>query len=193
MIKKKIESTSENDDPIAENIMVVIKANKDYIIFSVLINCMVSSNGNDRSIVIVLMRTGTANKDCKADGSENMRITFQIMERQEEGFISLNSNYDLLESNLYETIQTILADRYLELKIIEPIEFIMMHKKAVECVQSYLDNSGGGGNDADCLKILEDIDANINKVVALNKQQVIPRFSQEQESILADIVNTTNK
>ena len=89
--------TSENSDPIAENIMVVIKANKDYIIFSVLINCMVrKENTNDSdNEPIVLMRTGTANKDCKAEVSEKMSIKFQIIEREEKGFITLNRGYNL--------------------------------------------------------------------------------------------------
>ena len=119
--------TSENSDPIAENIMVVIKANKDYIIFSVLINCMVrKENTNDSdNEPIVLMRTGTANKDCKAEVSEKMSIKFQIIEREEKGFITLNPDYELLESNLYETIQTILEQRHLELTRIESIELIM--------------------------------------------------------------------
>ena len=40
-LEKIFNPTSENDDPIAENTMIAIKANTDYIIFSVLINCMV--------------------------------------------------------------------------------------------------------------------------------------------------------
>ena len=161
--QQRINLTSENNDPIAENIMVVIKANKDYIIFSVLINCMVSSNEDDRNIVIVLMRTGTANKDCKADGSEKMSITFQIMERQEKGVISLNPNYELLGSNLYEIIGTILEKRHLELKRIESIELIMMHKKAVECVQSYLDNSDSNV----CGEILSRIETSVDNLMSV--------------------------
>ena len=159
--------TSENSDPIAENIMVVIKANKDYIIFSVLINCMVrKENTNDSDnepIVIVLMRTGTANKDCKAEVSEQMSITFQIMEREDKGFITLNPDYELLESNLYETIRTILVRRHLELKRIESIELIMMHKKAVECVQSYLDNS----NSNVCGEILNRIETSVDNLMRI--------------------------
>jgi hypothetical protein len=154
---------SVNDDPIAENIMVVIKANKDYIIFSVLINCFVSSNEDNRNIVIVLMRTGIANKDCKADGSEKMSITFQIMGRQEKGFIILNTNYELLESNLYETIQTILGANKLTLIGNISIELIMMHKKAVECVQSYLDNSDSNV----CGEILRRIETSVDNLMSV--------------------------
>ena len=50
-----------------------------------------------------------------------------------------------------------------------------------------------GGNNADCLKILEDIDANIDEVVTLSKRQVISRFSEEEERILADIASKPNK
>jgi hypothetical protein len=124
---------------------------------------MVSSNEDYRNIVIVLMRTGTANKDCKADGSEKMSITFQIMERQEKGFISLNPNYELLKSNLYETIQTILAGIDSELKKIESIELIMMHKKAVECVQSYLDNSDSNV----CGEILSRIETSVDDLMSI--------------------------
>ena len=75
-----------------------------------------TNDSDNEPIVIVLMRTGTANKDCKAEVSEQMSITFQIMEREDKGFITLNPDYELLESNLYETIRTILVRRHLELK-----------------------------------------------------------------------------
>ena len=166
-LEKIFNPTSENDDPIAENTMIAIKANTDYIIFSVLINCMVrKENTNDSDnepIVIVLMRTGTANKDCKAEVSEQMSITFQIMEREDKGFITLNPDYELLESNLYETIRTILVRRHLELKRIESIELIMMHKKAVECVQSYLDNS----NSNVCGEILNRIETSVDNLMRI--------------------------
>ena len=149
---------------IAENIVTMIKENNNYIVFSVLINCNVqTAGGNNRNIVMVLLRSGIANKDCLAEGSEQMSITFQIMERQEKGFILLNQNYELLESNLYETIQTILEKRHLELTRIESIELIMMHKKAVECVQSYLDNSDSNV----CGEILSRIETSVDNLMSV--------------------------
>lgn len=120
------------------------------------------------------LRTGSGTAAKCVDHIGNLALVFQLF--SSETMTVTRVNYNDLPPQSQDKSLTV----------------VMMHKKAVECVQSYLDNSGKGGNDADCLKILEDIDANINKVVALNKQQVIPRFSQEQETILADIANTTN-
>lgn len=153
---------------------------KDYTILS-LIAGYTKRDDNDTSY-FAFLRTGSGNITPCHDDTGNMTLSFDIFSKKIRRQVTLEEiDSEIDHRGNFNNSQVV------------TLTFVMMHKKAVECVQSYLDNSGRGGNDVDCLKILKDIDVNIDKVVALNKQQVVPRFSQEEETILADIANTTNK
>ena len=83
---------------------------------------------------------------------QSIYILFQTMEKQDSGKISLKQNYGLVSSNSNEKFKTFLENLKLTLIGNISIELIMMHKKAVECVQSYLDNSDSNV----CSKMLKD-------------------------------------
>ena len=129
-ILKLVQVENVNIGKIAESIVAMIKENNNYIVFSVLINCNVQTDGkSNENIVVVLLRSGIANKHCLAEGSDNMEIQFYIMGSNRPGKIVLNRGYNLVRSDLYETIQGILGANKLTLIGDISIELIMTHKR----------------------------------------------------------------
>ena len=147
---------------------------KDYTLLSFIVAYRIGEETQH----VAFLRKGSGNIKPCIDDTGNMTLTFEIFPKTIRTQVTLDNMDDLIGHR----------DTFNRSQVVN-LTFVMMHKKAVECVQSYLDNSGGGGNDADCLSVLDDINSRIDRLIS--NAQPIPKLSEEAAKTLAEI--TTRK
>jgi len=149
---------------------------KDYTLLSFIV-AYTPDDGKGTSY-FAFLRTGSGNADKCLDVIGNVNLSFDIFSKTIRRQVTLEE----IDSGIDHQGQLDQASRV-------TLTFVMMHKKAVECVQSYLDNSGRGGNDVDCLSVLDDINSRIDRLIS--NAQPIPKLSEEAAKTLTEI--TTRK
>jgi len=138
---------------------------KDYTLLSLIVAYRIGGGAKH----VAFLRKGSGNADECYDDIGNMTLSFDIFPSESETQVTLNE------------IDSVIGHRdTFNISQVVTLTFVMMHKKAVECVQSYLDNSGGGGNDADCLSVLDDINSRIDNII--ESTQPIPKLSEEDNA-----------
>ena len=123
---------------------------KDYTLLSFIVVYKIDGQAEH----VAFLRKGSGNIKSCHDDIGNVTLTFETLSLKTSDEVTLENMDDVIHHR----------ENFNKSQVVK-LTFVMMHKKAVECVQSYLDNSGGGGNDANCLSALTEIEAGLDGLV----------------------------